>query len=144
TGRADAEPAERMRSELPHAIRERYRPTAATDAVGAAIVGADLVVMRAGGSSIAEVAACGRPMVLIPYPHAGGHQLANAPPPGRGRRRRPHRRRRLHRSRAPPGGGPDGRRQGRAGARMAAASRAFGRPDAAGAVVALLQSLVAG
>jgi UDP-N-acetylglucosamine--N-acetylmuramyl-(pentapeptide) pyrophosphoryl-undecaprenol N-acetylglucosamine transferase len=38
----------------------------------------DLVVARAGGS-IFEVAAAGRPAVLVPYPHASGdHQRANA------------------------------------------------------------------
>jgi len=39
---------------------------------------ADLVIGRAGASTIAELARCGTPAVLIPYPHAGGHQLANA------------------------------------------------------------------
>ncbi|MGA8014992.1 MAG: UDP-N-acetylglucosamine--N-acetylmuramyl-(pentapeptide) pyrophosphoryl-undecaprenol N-acetylglucosamine transferase, partial [Candidatus Dormiibacterota bacterium] len=41
---------------------------------------ADLVVMRAGGSSLAEVSAMGRPMILVPYPHAGDHQRHNAVP----------------------------------------------------------------
>jgi UDP-N-acetylglucosamine--N-acetylmuramyl-(pentapeptide) pyrophosphoryl-undecaprenol N-acetylglucosamine transferase len=40
----------------------------------------DLVVMRAGGSSIAECSALGRPMIVVPYPHAGGHQRHNAAP----------------------------------------------------------------
>ena len=39
---------------------------------------ADLVLARAGASTIAELARCGTPAVLIPYPHAGGHQRANA------------------------------------------------------------------
>jgi len=40
---------------------------------------ADLVVARAGATTIAEVAACGIPSVLIPYPYAtAGHQEANA------------------------------------------------------------------
>ncbi len=43
-----------------------------------ALVAADLVVARSGGS-IFEIAACGRPSILIPYPHAtGDHQTANA------------------------------------------------------------------
>jgi UDP-N-acetylglucosamine--N-acetylmuramyl-(pentapeptide) pyrophosphoryl-undecaprenol N-acetylglucosamine transferase len=45
---------------------------------GEAILASDLVVARAGGS-IFEVAAYGRPMVLIPYPYASAdHQTANA------------------------------------------------------------------
>jgi UDP-N-acetylglucosamine--N-acetylmuramyl-(pentapeptide) pyrophosphoryl-undecaprenol N-acetylglucosamine transferase len=45
---------------------------------GEAILASDLVVARAGGS-IFEVAAHGRPMVLIPYPHASAdHQMSNA------------------------------------------------------------------
>jgi UDP-N-acetylglucosamine--N-acetylmuramyl-(pentapeptide) pyrophosphoryl-undecaprenol N-acetylglucosamine transferase len=39
---------------------------------------ADLVIARAGASTIAELARCGIPALLIPYPHAGGHQRANA------------------------------------------------------------------
>ncbi len=46
--------------------------------LGEAILASDLVVARAGGS-IFEVAAYGRPAVLIPYPHAtADHQAANA------------------------------------------------------------------
>lgn len=40
---------------------------------------AQLVICRAGATTIAELTACGRPSVLIPYPHAAGdHQTANA------------------------------------------------------------------
>jgi UDP-N-acetylglucosamine--N-acetylmuramyl-(pentapeptide) pyrophosphoryl-undecaprenol N-acetylglucosamine transferase len=45
---------------------------------GEALLASDLVVARAGGS-IFEVAAYGRPAVLVPYPYAAGdHQSANA------------------------------------------------------------------
>ncbi|MFH0945217.1 MAG: UDP-N-acetylglucosamine--N-acetylmuramyl-(pentapeptide) pyrophosphoryl-undecaprenol N-acetylglucosamine transferase [Planctomycetota bacterium] len=40
---------------------------------------ADVVVARAGGTTLAELAVVGRPMVLVPYPHhRDGHQFANA------------------------------------------------------------------
>ena len=40
---------------------------------------AHLVICRAGASTIAELAAAGRPAILIPYPHAmDDHQSANA------------------------------------------------------------------
>ena len=40
---------------------------------------ADLVLCRAGGTTIAELAALGRPSVLVPYPHhADRHQEMNA------------------------------------------------------------------
>ena len=49
-----------------------------TDDFGAALAGADLVVARAGGS-VWEVAAAGKPALLVPYPHAtADHQTANA------------------------------------------------------------------
>ena len=44
----------------------------------AAYAHADVVIARAGASTIAELACCGTPSILIPYPHAGGHQRANA------------------------------------------------------------------
>ncbi len=55
-----------------------YRLHAYISPLAEALVAADLVVARAGGS-IFEIAAHGRPAVLIPYPHASGdHQSANA------------------------------------------------------------------
>ncbi|MFI5226376.1 MAG: UDP-N-acetylglucosamine--N-acetylmuramyl-(pentapeptide) pyrophosphoryl-undecaprenol N-acetylglucosamine transferase [Candidatus Limnocylindrales bacterium] len=67
------------REDLPAALRERYRPFPfLRDDMGLALAAADLVVGRAGSSTLAEVTALGVPMVVVPYPHAAGHQLANA------------------------------------------------------------------
>jgi UDP-N-acetylglucosamine--N-acetylmuramyl-(pentapeptide) pyrophosphoryl-undecaprenol N-acetylglucosamine transferase len=49
------------------------------DDMGTAYAGAALVVARAGATTVAELTACGRPAILIPYPHAAhGHQERNA------------------------------------------------------------------
>ena len=58
--------------------RPEYRLLPFTDDFGAALAAADLVVARAGGS-VWEVAAAGRPALLVPYPHAtADHQAENA------------------------------------------------------------------
>jgi UDP-N-acetylglucosamine--N-acetylmuramyl-(pentapeptide) pyrophosphoryl-undecaprenol N-acetylglucosamine transferase len=63
---------------VPRVRREDYRLLAFTDDFGAALSAADLVVARAGGS-VWEVAAAGRPALLVPYPHAtADHQAKNA------------------------------------------------------------------
>ena len=47
--------------------------------MGEALAAADLVVSRAGASSIAEIAALAAPSILVPYPHAtADHQTTNA------------------------------------------------------------------
>jgi UDP-N-acetylglucosamine--N-acetylmuramyl-(pentapeptide) pyrophosphoryl-undecaprenol N-acetylglucosamine transferase len=49
------------------------------DDMHAALTSADLVIGRAGASSLAELSAIGRPALLIPYPFAADdHQLRNA------------------------------------------------------------------
>lgn len=48
------------------------------DDMAAAYAAADAVVCRAGATSIAELTALGKPAVLVPYPHAtADHQLHN-------------------------------------------------------------------
>ena len=47
--------------------------------MAAAYGDADLIVCRAGATTIAEVTACGKPCIFIPYPHAvDDHQRLNA------------------------------------------------------------------
>ena len=57
---------------------ERYILLEYEPHLGEVLAAADLVVSRAGGS-VMEIAAAGRPAVLVPYPHAtGDHQTTNA------------------------------------------------------------------
>jgi UDP-N-acetylglucosamine--N-acetylmuramyl-(pentapeptide) pyrophosphoryl-undecaprenol N-acetylglucosamine transferase len=58
--------------------RDDYRVLPETDRFGAALSAADLVLARSG-STVWEVAAAGRPALLVPYPFAtGDHQALNA------------------------------------------------------------------
>jgi UDP-N-acetylglucosamine:LPS N-acetylglucosamine transferase len=67
------------REALPAEQRPRYQPHPfLRDDMLTALAAADLVVGRAGSSTLAEATALGLPMVVVPYPHAAGHQRANA------------------------------------------------------------------
>jgi len=62
---------------------ERHRFTAEVtpfiDDMGGAYAWADLIVCRAGATTIAETTLCGKPCVFIPFPHAtDDHQRRNA------------------------------------------------------------------
>jgi UDP-N-acetylglucosamine--N-acetylmuramyl-(pentapeptide) pyrophosphoryl-undecaprenol N-acetylglucosamine transferase len=60
-----------------HGIAADLRPF--FDDVPARLAEAHLVICRSGASTVSELAAAGRPAVLIPYPHAiDDHQTANA------------------------------------------------------------------
>jgi UDP-N-acetylglucosamine--N-acetylmuramyl-(pentapeptide) pyrophosphoryl-undecaprenol N-acetylglucosamine transferase len=49
------------------------------DDLAALVAGSDLAISRAGGSTLAELAVCAVPAILLPYPHAtGDHQRKNA------------------------------------------------------------------
>jgi UDP-N-acetylglucosamine--N-acetylmuramyl-(pentapeptide) pyrophosphoryl-undecaprenol N-acetylglucosamine transferase len=79
TGESGYAAALAQREQLPAEQRARYRPYPfLRDDMLAALVATDLVVGRAGSSTLAEVTALGIPAVIVPYPHASGHQGANA------------------------------------------------------------------
>ncbi len=80
TGAAHIGRAEARRATLPPDRAGRYHPHAyLRDEMGAALAAADLVVGRAGASSISEALAFGKPLVLIPFgASADAHQAANA------------------------------------------------------------------
>lgn len=63
---------DRVRAVLPHALPY-------LDDMADAYAAADLVLARAGASTLAELAAIGKASILVPYPHAAqSHQDANA------------------------------------------------------------------
>jgi UDP-N-acetylglucosamine--N-acetylmuramyl-(pentapeptide) pyrophosphoryl-undecaprenol N-acetylglucosamine transferase len=71
--------AESVRRGLPDGLRDRYRPAAFLgEELLDALAAADVIVGRAGSSTLAESTAFGVPMVVVPYPYAGAHQRANA------------------------------------------------------------------
>jgi UDP-N-acetylglucosamine--N-acetylmuramyl-(pentapeptide) pyrophosphoryl-undecaprenol N-acetylglucosamine transferase len=79
TGEAGYAEALAGRESLPASVRDRYLPYAFLgDEMASALAACDLIVGRAGSSTLAEATALGKPMVVVPYPHAAGHQLANA------------------------------------------------------------------
>ena len=84
----------------PRRTRERYTLLAYEPNLGDVLAACDLVLARSGGS-IFEVAAAGRPAILVPYPYAtADHQSANADWMAGRRRRDGDRRRRADRGAA--------------------------------------------
>jgi UDP-N-acetylglucosamine--N-acetylmuramyl-(pentapeptide) pyrophosphoryl-undecaprenol N-acetylglucosamine transferase len=75
TGREDYESVRQTveREQLPARVLPFLRR------IHMAYAAADLVVCRSGAMTLAEIAVCGTPAILIPYPHAAhNHQVVNA------------------------------------------------------------------
>jgi UDP-N-acetylglucosamine--N-acetylmuramyl-(pentapeptide) pyrophosphoryl-undecaprenol N-acetylglucosamine transferase len=140
TGDSGYAEALRNREVLPAELRHRYRPHPFLgDDMAHVLVAADLLVGRAGSSTLAEAAAVGLPMVVVPYPHAAAHQSANARELVEGGaavlvRDEEFDAQALVDACAIP---TDQARHGR----MRDAAHARGRPNAAGATVAMLETL---
>ena len=67
------------------AVAGRYRAlgvaghaVAALPDMGPAYAAATMALVRAGATTLAELVATATPSVLVPYPYAGAHQMANA------------------------------------------------------------------
>ena len=79
TGQLDWEGAEKILQTLPEALKNRYHPYAYLHhEIGAVLASADVVLSRAGASTLGELPLFGIPAILVPYPYAWRYQHLNA------------------------------------------------------------------
>lgn len=79
TGQSDWETAQSTGTGLTSGQKKRYHAFPYLhEEMGAALASADLVVSRAGASTLGEFPFFGLPAILVPYPHAWRYQKVNA------------------------------------------------------------------
>jgi len=78
TGSLDWPVVEKAAQGLPAQLQARYHAMPYSHEMGAALAAADLVLSRAGASSLGEYPLFGLPAVLVPYPYAWRYQKVNA------------------------------------------------------------------
>jgi undecaprenyldiphospho-muramoylpentapeptide beta-N-acetylglucosaminyltransferase len=78
SGMLDWPVAERTMQSLPADLKRNYHAMPYSHEMGAALASADLVLSRAGASSLGEYPLFGLPAVLVPYPYAWRYQKVNA------------------------------------------------------------------
>ncbi len=78
SGELDWNMVKHYREQLPMDLAARYHALPYLHEMGAALAAADIVVSRAGASSLGEYPLFGLPAVLVPYPHAWRYQKVNA------------------------------------------------------------------
>jgi len=78
TGSLDWPVVEKAAQGLPDDLKPLYHAMPYSHEMGAVLAAADLVVSRAGASSLGEYPFFGLPAILVPYPHAWRYQKVNA------------------------------------------------------------------
>jgi len=78
TGHLDWEAVDTKAKALPPEKSKRYHAFPYLHEFGAALAAADLIVSRAGASTLGEYPAFGLPAILVPYPYAWRYQMVNA------------------------------------------------------------------
>jgi UDP-N-acetylglucosamine--N-acetylmuramyl-(pentapeptide) pyrophosphoryl-undecaprenol N-acetylglucosamine transferase len=78
SGEGEWQIVKEAREQLSAELAERYHIMPYLHEMGAALASADLVVSRAGASSLGEYPLFALPAVLVPYPHAWRYQKVNA------------------------------------------------------------------
>jgi len=78
TGELEWSLVKHHREQLPMDLAARYHALPYLHEMGAALAAADLVVSRAGASTLGEFPVFGLPAILVPYPYAWRYQKVNA------------------------------------------------------------------
>lgn len=78
TGRLDWPMVDEAQRKLPPSLKADYHAMPYSHEMGACLAAADLVLSRAGASSLGEYPFYGLPAVLVPYPYAWRYQKVNA------------------------------------------------------------------
>jgi UDP-N-acetylglucosamine--N-acetylmuramyl-(pentapeptide) pyrophosphoryl-undecaprenol N-acetylglucosamine transferase len=78
TGPDKADEATAAREALPESLRDRYRIEEYFDDMAAAMHAADVVISRAGASTLGELPAAGAASILVPGEYEGWSQAPNA------------------------------------------------------------------
>jgi UDP-N-acetylglucosamine--N-acetylmuramyl-(pentapeptide) pyrophosphoryl-undecaprenol N-acetylglucosamine transferase len=78
SGSLDWPTVEKAAQGLPASLKSSYHAMPYSHEMGAALAAADLVLSRAGASTLGEYPFFGLPAVLVPYPYAWRYQKVNA------------------------------------------------------------------